>query len=151
MPGEEYHHVSPGGGQWERVSDVEAAVVFNQRTRGTLQLPAQQVIWEVIKGFLQRDSQTEGKVSLRVFGVLFARLCTNSSFMIIFCKPPCICPCILKEQRAKCAFFWINTEGGSSGRYRVFLCICETYVFVKSSGWMKCVSDSTWWFDSNIY
>lgn len=29
MPGEKYHHVSPGGSQRKRVSDVEAAVVLN--------------------------------------------------------------------------------------------------------------------------
>lgn len=63
MPGEEYPHVSPGGSEWQRVSDAEAAVVFNQRTRGSLQLPAQQDVWEVIIHTQKTDQRlwTEGR------------------------------------------------------------------------------------------
>ena len=87
MPGEEYPHVSPGGGQWERVPDAEAALVFNQRTGGALQLPAQQVVWEVMGGLPTaghpnwRKSCFASIHQRRGFaGVLFARMSTLPSW-----------------------------------------------------------------------
>lgn len=96
MPGEEYPHVSPGGSQWERVSDAEAAVVFNQRTWGTLQLPAQQVIWEVIN--IEGHPNWSKKQKMHDWSLFASISCqdslefllftsTNSFFMIVFCKP----------------------------------------------------------------
>lgn len=57
MPGEEHHHVGPGGGQREGVSDAEAALVFNQRTWSALQLSAQ-VMWQVIREGSERSAFT---------------------------------------------------------------------------------------------
>lgn len=125
MPGEEYPHVSPGGSQWERVSDAEAAVVFNQRTWGTLQLPAQQVVWQVIitEGHSNWSKNCKNGICFLPSAdrILWSSFCSHlptvSSWLSFFdWTHKCLDVYFLG---VKCAL--INTEGGFSGRYRVFV------------------------------
>lgn len=96
MPGEEYDHVSAGGSEWEGVSDAEAAVVFNQRTGVTLQLPAEQGVWEVnirktiviyraISRGTAGGSHTEGIYEVSLFSSVGRR--DSLEFCLLSCPP----------------------------------------------------------------
>lgn len=148
MPGEEYPHVSPGGSQWERVSDAEAAVVFNQRTWGTLQLPAQQVIWEVINieghpNWSKNKKCMTGLclllLAVRIHWSSFCSHLLTVSSWLSFVNQLCIgltsVQMFIFEETNVCC---LNTEGGSTGRYRVSVHMWDVlYVFMKWSGCMK--------------
>lgn len=156
MPGEKYPPVSPGGGEWERVSDAEAAVVFNQRTRGALQLPAQQGVREVIihthtmwvRGYLQRDIQDDNGVISNWRKVCFKGLCFHPSAEGIVWSSVCLQQLHdLLVNQLIFYIYWLKSKGPNvhclNKHWRWFFREVQTgvsvltCVFMKLSGCMK--------------